>query len=158
MDKTAGELAQRSFWSVAPEDPVDAIADEMVARHLTWAPVLERDVLVGVVSAWDLLHLRARGEAGATPAWRACTYKPLTVTPETAASEAARVMREAHVHHLLVVSTDRKVIGIVSPLDLLAEQVRPAPAGVGESLDRPQRGTPRTAHGVTTNAPKGDTR
>ena len=128
MDKTAGELAQRSFWSVAPEDPVDAIAEEMVARHLTWAPVLERDVLVGVVSAWDLLHLRARGEAGATPAWRACTYKPLTVTPETPASEAARLMRQAHVHHLLVVSPDGTIVGILSPLDLLSAQVRPATA------------------------------
>lgn len=124
MDKTVGELARRSFWSVAPDDPVDAIAEEMVARHLTWAPVLERDVLVGVVSAWDLLHMRARGHPGDTRAWRACTYKPLTVTPETPASEAARLMREAHVHHLLVMSPDRKIVGIVSPLDLLAEQVR----------------------------------
>lgn len=126
MDKTVGELAIRDFWSVAPDDPADAIADEMVARRLTWAPVLEREVLVGVVSAWDLLHMRARGQSGDTPAWRACTYKPLTVTPETRASEASRLMREAHVHHLLVVSPEGKVVGIVSPLDLLAEQVSPA--------------------------------
>ena len=126
MEKTVGEVAIRDFWSVGPDDPVDAIAEEMVARRLTWAPVLEREVLVGVVSAWDLLHMRARGQSGDTPAWRACTYKPLTVTPETPASEASRLMRVAHVHHLLVVSPDGKVVGIVSPLDLLAEQVRPA--------------------------------
>ena len=125
MDKTVGELAIRDFWSVAPDDPVDAIAEEMVARQLTWAPVLERGVLVGVVSAWDLLHMRARGHEGDMPAWRACTYKPLTVAAGTPATEAARLMREAHVHHLLVVSPEDKVLGIVSPLDLLAEQVSP---------------------------------
>jgi len=123
MEKTAGELARRPIWSVAPEDPADAIAEEMVARRLTWAPVLDRDTLVGVVSAWDLLHLRARGCSGDTPAWRTCTYKPLTVGPDTPASEAARVMREAHVHHLLVVTPDQKIVGILSPLDLLAEPV-----------------------------------
>ncbi len=121
MEKTVGELAQRQFWSVAPDDPVEAIADEMVVRRHTWAPVLEGDTLVGVVSAWDLLHLRASGLPGDTPAWRACTYKPLTVIPETSVPDAARLMREAHVHHLLVMTTDRKVVGVVSPLDLLGE-------------------------------------
>jgi CBS domain-containing protein len=121
MDRTVGELATREFWSVAPDDPVGAIAREMVARRLTWAPVLEGDTLLGVVSAWDLLHLRASGQADSTQAWRACTYKPLTVPPETPAAEAARLMREAHVHHLLVVQGDGKVVGVVSPLDLLME-------------------------------------
>jgi CBS domain-containing protein len=128
MDKTVGELATRHFWSVAPNDPIDAIVEEMVARRRTWAPVLEHGSLVGVVSAWDLLHLRAREQPGNTPAWRACTYKVLTVGPETPVSEAARMMREAHVHHLLVVSADNQIVGIVSPLDLLAEQAGPATA------------------------------
>lgn len=126
MDRSVGELANRDFWWVAPDDSADAIAEEMVARRLTWAPVLDREMLVGVVSAWDLLHIRARGQAGNTPAWRVCTYKPLTVTPETPASEASRLMCVAHVHHLLVVSPEGKVVGIVSPLDLLAGQAGPA--------------------------------
>lgn len=126
MDKTVGELATRDFWSVAPDDPIEAIAEQMVARRRTWVPVLERGSLVGVVSAWDLLHCRARGQPGDTPAWRACTYKPLTVEPDTPVSEAARLMRDSHVHHLLVVSADGKIVGIVSPLDLLAGQARPA--------------------------------
>lgn len=122
MARTVGQLATRHFWSVAPDDPIESIVDEMVARRLTWAPVLERESLIGVVSAWDLLHLRACGQPGDTPAWRACTYKPLTVGPDTPVSDAARVMRDAHVHHLLVVSADGKIVGIVSPLDLLADQ------------------------------------
>ncbi len=129
MDKTAGELASRELWSVAPDDPVDAIADEMVARRLTWAPVLEGDTLIGVVSGWDLLHLRARGEPGDTPAWQACTYKPMTIPPDTPASEAARLMRESHVHHLLVVGADRRIVGVLSPLDLLAGGIGAGNAG-----------------------------
>lgn len=126
MEKTVGELARPHVWSVAMDDPVDAVAEEMVARRLTWAPVIDRGTLVGVVSAWDLLHARARGLPADTPAWRVCTYKPLTVPPDTPASEAARRMRESHVHHLLVVTAEQKIAGVVSPLDLLAEQLRQA--------------------------------
>ena len=125
MEKTVGEIAQRQFWSVAPDDTVEAIAQEMVTRHLTWTPVLEGGTLMGVVSAWDLLHMRASGLPADTPAWQACTYKPLTVAPDTPVSEAARLMRQAHVHHLLVMTLDRKIVGIVSPLDLLVEQAGP---------------------------------
>lgn len=119
MDKSVGELATKPVWSVAPDDPVGQVAREMATRHLTWAPVLEDGTLLGVVSAWDLLHVRATGQPDSTEVWRACTYKPLTVPPETSAADAARLMREAHVHHLLVVQRDGKVVGVVSPLDLL---------------------------------------
>lgn len=117
------ELCQPHVWSVQPHDPIDAIGEEMIARRLTWAPVLDSmGSLVGVISAWDLLHLQAEDKPGRTPAWQACTYKPLTVPPETPAAEAARLMRKAHVHHLLVVSPQGKLLGVVSPLDLLAAQ------------------------------------
>ncbi len=75
-----------------------------------------------MVSAWDLLRLQAEDKPGHTPAWQACTFKPLTVLPDTPAAEAARLMREAHVHHLLVVSPQGKLLGVLSSLDLLAAQ------------------------------------
>ena len=123
MDRPVIELCQPHVWSVLPDDPIDAIGEEMVARHLTWAPVLDStEALLGVVSAWDLLRMQAEDKPGKTPAWQACTFKPLTVLPETPATEAARLMREAHVHHLLVVSPEGKLLGVLSSLDLLAEQ------------------------------------
>jgi CBS domain-containing protein len=122
-DRPVIELCQPNIWSVQPDDPIDDIGEEMVARRLTWAPVLDSTAaLIGVISAWDLLHLQAEDRPGRTPAWQACSYKPLTVSPETTAAEAARLMRDAHVHHLLVVSPQGKLLGVVSPLDLLAQQ------------------------------------
>lgn len=122
-DRPVIELCQSHIWSVQPRDPIDAIGEDMIARHLTWAPVLDSTrSLIGVISAWDLLHMQAMNRPGDTPAWQACTYKPLTVPPETPVADAARLMREAHVHHLLVVSPQGKLLGVVSPLDLLAQQ------------------------------------
>jgi CBS domain-containing protein len=126
MNRPVIELCQPHVWSILPDDPIDAIGEEMVARRLTWAPVLDsRATPIGVISAWDLLHMQAGGKPGNTPAWQACTYKPLTVPPDTSAEEAARLMREAHVHHLLVVSEQGKMLGVLSSLDLLAAQEQP---------------------------------
>lgn len=123
MDRPVIELCQPHVWSVLPDDSIDAIGEEMVARRLTWAPVLDSTAtLIGVVSAWDLLHMQAEDKPDHTPAWQACTYKPLTVLPDTPAAEAARLMREAHVHHLLVVSAEGKLLGVLSSLDLLVAQ------------------------------------
>jgi CBS domain-containing protein len=123
MDRPVIELCQPQVWSVLPDDPIDAIGEEMVARRLTWTPVLDSmATLIGVISARDLLHMQAEDKPGNTPAWQACTYKPLTVLPDTPAEEAARLMREAHVHHLLVVSAQGKMLGVLSSLDLLAAQ------------------------------------
>ena len=127
MDRPVIELCQPHVWSVLPDDPIDAIGEEMVARHLTWAPVLDSSAaLLGVVSAWDLLRMQAEDKPGQTPAWQACTFKPLTVLPDTPATEAARLMREAHVHHLLVVSPEGKLLGVLSSLDLLPGQEQQA--------------------------------
>ena len=126
-NKPVIELCQPHVWSVQPGDPIDAVGEEMIARRHTWAPVLDSTrALVGVISAWDLLHMQAKGSPGHTPAWQACTYKPLTVPPHTLAEDAARLMRNAHVHHLLVVSPEGKLLGVVSPLDLLAERQQQA--------------------------------
>jgi CBS domain-containing protein len=126
-NRPVGDLCQSQVWSVQPGDPIDAIGEEMIARRRTWAPVLDpTGTLVGVISAWDLLHMQAKGSPRHTPAWQACSGKPLTVAPDTPAQDAARLMREAHVHHLLVVSPQGKLLGVVSPLDLLAERQQQA--------------------------------
>lgn len=119
-DVPISSLARPHVWSVGPDDPVSDVARQMVERHLTWVPVLDgEELLLGVLSAWDLLRLNLEGKPDSTPAWQACTYAPLTVAPETSAREVGGLMRERHVHHVLVMTAQRKVVGVVSSLDLL---------------------------------------
>jgi len=114
-----GAVMQQPIWSVGPDDTLESIGREFVARQLRWAPVLnEADALIAVVSAWDLIRFQVEGHPPQTPAWQACTYRPECASPETPLAEAARMMREQDIHHLPVVSGD-KVVGVVSSLDLL---------------------------------------
>ena len=96
---------------------VEAMFDE---RRLSWAPVLESGgEIVGVVSAHDLIHVRARDPDAATlPVWRLCTYKPIEVSADTPIDEVARMMVERGIHHVVVTEQGR-VSGVVSALDFV---------------------------------------
>lgn len=118
---TVGTLARPQAWTVGPDDTLATVGRGLVERRLHWAPVIDaRGALIGVLSAWDLLRFAVEGRPATMPAWQACTYRPASVTAGTTASEAARLMRELHVHHLPVLAADGKLAGVVSSLDLLA--------------------------------------
>ena len=80
-------------------------------EHLVWGVVSDLD-LVGRLDAADALTATA-GDMSATPA--------VVVAPEDDLSEAARVMHDYDVHHLLVVDTrSRRPVGVLSTLDIAA--------------------------------------
>jgi len=55
-----------------------------------------------------------------------------TVEPQTPLPELARIMIDAHIHHVIVVDGRRRPIGVVSSSDILA-----ALAGAGSRPGRP---------------------
>ncbi|HSV33943.1 MAG TPA: CBS domain-containing protein [Ramlibacter sp.] len=120
MSRSVESLMQRPVWTVQPDDTLEAIEKEMVARRLTWAPVAEAGgAVIGVVSAHDLMRFRAEHQAPDTKAWQLCSYRPLTVRADASASEAAALMLRAGVHHLVVEGEDGGMRGVLSSLDLL---------------------------------------
>ena len=124
---TVEAVMHRGVLSCRPETPIGEVARMMVANrvhavvvdgirrdrggmeHLVWGVVSDLD-LVGRLDATDALTLTA-GDMSATPA--------VVVAPEDALSEAARLMHDYDVHHLLVVATvSRRPVGVVSTLDV----------------------------------------
>ena len=120
MSQAISSLMQREVCSVGPDDTVQAVEAQMVARGLSWVPVVDANgVVLGVISSVDLLRFHADGkEAAKVCAWQICTYKPIAVRPDTPVSEVARLMVEANVHHVVVTEgTDIK--GVLSSLDFV---------------------------------------
>ena len=120
MSQAISSLMQREVCSVGPDDTVQAVEAQMVAKGLSWVPVVdENGVMLGVISSVDLLRLQVEGkEAAKICAWQICTYKPITVRPDTPVSEVARLMVETNVHHV-VVTEGADIKGVVSSFDFV---------------------------------------
>ena len=120
MSQTLSSLMQRDVYWVSADDTMQAVESNMVARGLSWVPVMdESGALLGVISSIDLLRFHADGkEASVVCAWQICTYKPLLVRPDASLGEVARLMVEANIHHVVVMDgTD--IRGVVSSLDFV---------------------------------------
>lgn len=124
-------LMQRHVRSVSMDDTVQAVEAMMLREGLVWVPVVEGDTatVVGVISAHDLLQFRVEGrDAAGLAAWQLCTYKPLSVAPDTPVEEVAALMIERQVHHV-VVMRGSTMEGVVSSLDFVKAFVADLPGG-----------------------------
>ena len=120
MSQAISSLMQHEVYSVSPDDTMQAVEALMLARGLSWVPVVDsNDAVLGVISSADLLRFHADGKGAAVVcAWQICTYKPIMVRPNATLSEVARLMLEARIHHVVVAQgTDIK--GVVSSFDFV---------------------------------------
>jgi len=112
-------MVQRT-WTVGLDDTLQAVETFMADKGLSWAPVVGANgVVLGVISTADLLQFHAnQGDANTATAWLLCTYKPISVTPDTPITEVAKLMVENKIHHVVVVDKG-SLCGVVSSLDFV---------------------------------------
>jgi CBS domain-containing protein len=112
-------LMQRRTVTISADQTVQAAEAYLTEQDLSWAPVTgDRGELVGVISDADLRRFNAGGGDPSTPVWRQCTYRPITVGPETTVAAVAKLMVERHIHHV-VVTVNGGIGGVVSSLDMV---------------------------------------
>ncbi len=109
-------------WTVGMDDTVHEVEAFMREHALSWAPVREPSgAVVGVIGAADLLQFHVRkGDAHATRTWQICTYKPISVSPDTNVSDVAHLMLRHKTHHVVVMDQER-IVGVVSSLDFVRQ-------------------------------------
>lgn len=120
MSQTIASLMNREVTQVGPDDTLQAVEAKLVAKGLSWVPVVDASgVVMGVISSADLLRAHAEGKtAPKVSAWQLCTYKPVTVHPDATLAEVARLMTEGNIHHV-VVAEGPNLRGVVSSLDFV---------------------------------------
>jgi CBS domain-containing protein/GNAT superfamily N-acetyltransferase len=101
-----------------PETPITAVAREMADRHLHAVVVTGIEGTAwGVVTALDLAAAAATATSDGSARDIAAT-EPVRVSPDMPLSEAARVMVEHQVNHVLVADADGRPAGVVSTADV----------------------------------------
>jgi CBS-domain-containing membrane protein len=123
----------------APRDaPVRTVAELMRSNIISGVPIVDEDErLVGIVTEADLLRsqfpeegrrgLRHGRKARQEEALRAddlMTADPVTLRPEMAVAEGARILLGSGLKRVPVVDEEKRVVGIVSHSDLLRPYLR----------------------------------
>lgn len=112
---TVGELMTGDLVTVRSVDPVSRAHQILVASGLHALPVMHNDAAVGIVTLADCVEHLLDEELS-----RVANIPPVTISVDGTISEAATLMREEVIHHLLVTeSGSDEVVGILSSLDLV---------------------------------------
>jgi CBS domain-containing protein len=123
------DLMQKSLVTVSPELPVQEFEELLTAEGIGGAPVVRDDQsgAIGVASKTDIV--RALSEERAE--WvrellrpelsvgDIMTTDPVTVSPDEDVANVARTMIDGGLHRVLVIDGE-DLVGIITPLDLLA--------------------------------------
>jgi len=121
--RTVEKVMSTQLITARANDVVGPLRDVMLDAGVHCVPVVDHDNRpVGIVSAWDLVEEYDPQDGIAN----AMTSKVLTIGPSALVEEAAAVMRDNFVHHVIVVEGE-EIVGIVSSFDLLGELLEVEP-------------------------------
>lgn len=116
MNVKVNDLMVGEVMKVTPSTKLGRVREVMREQHVSCLPVVgPDDEALGVITSTDLLA----DPADAAPVSTAMAKKVYTIPQYSDVSKAARVMRNHHIHHV-VVTHEKKVVGILSSFDLLA--------------------------------------
>ncbi|MEO3429196.1 CBS domain-containing protein [Pelagibius sp. CAU 1746] len=115
MNIKIADLMAKRVISAQPHHSVDHLRGLMERNRIHAVPVVGPEgEAAGIVTTADV----ARKLKGETPVKRIMTTRVYCVPAYNDVSAAARVMRKHRIHHV-VVTHEKRVVGILSSLDLL---------------------------------------
>ena len=115
MNTKVNELMSASVLTAEPHHSVDHVRKILENNKISSLPVVNTDgEPVGIISATDLAHDLKPGSHIS----RIMTEKVYVIPKYEDVSIAARVMRNHKIHHV-VVTHEKKVVGMLSAFDLL---------------------------------------
>ena len=115
MTVKISDLMAKRVVTAAPHHKVGHLRDIMARNHFHAVPVVgSKDEPVGIVTTADL----ARRVKDESPVNRIMSSNVTVVPAYNNVDVAARIMRKRKIHHV-VVTHEKKVVGIISSFDLL---------------------------------------
>ncbi len=110
-----GDLMTTSVKTIRQHETIDSVRQLMLEHGFNSLPVVnEENEARGIITSSDLLN----GHAPETKAAKVMTRKVYTVPQYSGVHVAARIMRNHRIHHVIV-THEKKVVGLLSTFDLL---------------------------------------
>ena len=124
--------------TLSPDETAETARQVMAEQNISGIPVVEKGKLVGIITRRDMKFL-----AGGSTRIRSVMTKEHLVTapPNTSLEEAERILHSHKIEKLLLVDSNRKLLGLITMRDI--EQIHNFPAACKD-----QRGRLRVAAAV----------
>ncbi len=129
-NKLLRDVMTRGVVTVPMDATVKEVATMLSNQGLSGVAIISPDgEAMGVISDMDILKVIGKENWENLPAESVMTSHIEIVKPTSTIAEAARIMREKHIHRLLVfsergVGASQRPIGIVSASDIVREAAR----------------------------------
>ena len=118
---TVREVMTADLRLIERDKRVSAVAGILDQEKIGAAPLVdETGSIVGIVTKSDIVHFEfVGGDPIEARISEIASPHPVTIEADRAASEAAKIMLENQIHHLLVIDGE-EVIGIITSMDFVA--------------------------------------
>jgi CBS domain-containing protein len=117
----ASDVMTRNLVTLKGSDSISSAVATLERHQITGAPVVEEgNRLIGILSLWDVV--RRQGAVGTTVV-DCMSPTVVGVSPDQLLVEVARKMCIAHWHRVPVVSSEGRLVGLISTMDVLAALV-----------------------------------
>jgi CBS domain-containing protein len=123
-DQPISTIMTKNVVVVDYQDTIEKVEAVLNSRGHHCVPVGDKaGSIFGVISLKDIeaFH-RAKKNPKTIRAWEICTYKPVQLEPEDSVINAAKLMAEKNINHI-VVTKNKTIQGILSSLDIVKQVV-----------------------------------
>lgn len=123
---TVGEYMIRDVQSVSPDMTVMQVREKIIGSNFHGFPIVENGYLLGYVSAKELLRHIDRPNAKMREVMSRGT---ICAVPSMSIDDATRILFRYGLRNLPVVDEDRKIVGIISNIDIVRSQIEKSRPG-----------------------------
>jgi IMP dehydrogenase len=137
---TVAEYMIRNVQTVTPDMTVRQVREKIIKSSFHGFPIVENEYLLGYVTAKELLRFIDRPDAKMREVMSRGT---LCAIPSMSIEDATRVLFRYGLRNLPVVNEEKKIVGIISNIDIVRSQIeksRPAKVMSVKNLLEQQNG------------------
>ena len=119
-EATVADYMVKDVISVEPQMTVKEVTEKMINSNFYGFPIAERGYLLGFVTSKELLRFTDRPDATMREVMKRGT---VCVVPSMKISDAIRVLFRYGIRNLPVVDENKKLVGIISNIDIVRSQI-----------------------------------
>lgn len=125
-EATVGEYMVRNVHTITPDMTVEQVRQEIINSNFHGFPIVEKGYLLGFVTAKELLRHVDKPDAKIRSVMKRGT---LCAIPSMSVDDATRILFRYGLRNLPVVDEDKKLVGIISNIDIVRSQIEKSRPG-----------------------------